>query len=89
MMTKKAKRAILADIRQQVKWIQQAIDNNEDQDYLEQLGMQLSATALNFEWMPFLLFLSYLLYGFLRPFLSREMKRDIEEEEDDESAAPH
>jgi hypothetical protein len=49
MMTKKAKRAILKDIRQQVKWIQQAIDNNEDQDFLEQLGMQLSATALNFE----------------------------------------
>jgi hypothetical protein len=49
MMTKKAKREVLADIRQQVKWIQQAIDNNEDQDYLEQLGMQLSATALNFE----------------------------------------
>jgi CDP-diacylglycerol--serine O-phosphatidyltransferase len=46
-------------------------------------------TALNFEWMPFLLFLSYLLYGFFRPFLSREMKRDIEEEEDDESPTPH
>jgi CDP-diacylglycerol--serine O-phosphatidyltransferase len=46
-------------------------------------------TALNFEWMPFLLFVSYLLYGFLRPFLSREMKRDIEEEDEDESTAPH
>jgi CDP-diacylglycerol--serine O-phosphatidyltransferase len=43
-------------------------------------------TALNFEWMPFLLFLTYLLYGFLRPFLSREMKRDIEEDEDEEEA---
>tara|TARA_R110000822_G_C15239618_1_gene486213 strand:+ start:732 stop:890 length:159 start_codon:yes stop_codon:yes gene_type:complete len=49
MLTKKAKKAILADIRQQVKWIQQAIDNNDDQDWLEQLGMQLSATALDFE----------------------------------------
>jgi hypothetical protein len=29
------------------------------------------------------------LYGFLRPFLSREMKRDIEEEDEDESTAPH
>jgi CDP-diacylglycerol--serine O-phosphatidyltransferase len=43
-------------------------------------------TVLNFEWMPFILFVSYLLYGFLRPFLSREMKRDIEEnDEDDET----
>jgi CDP-diacylglycerol--serine O-phosphatidyltransferase len=41
-------------------------------------------TVLNFEWMPFILFLSYLLYGFLRPFLSREMKRDIEENDDDD-----
>ena len=45
-------------------------------------------TALNFEWMPFVLFLSYLLYGFLRPFLSREMKRDIEDGEDDD-LPPH
>ena len=29
---------------------------------------------------------TYLLYGFLRPFLSREMKRDIEEDEDEEEA---
>jgi hypothetical protein len=48
-MTKKRKQEIMKDIRQQIKWIQQAIDNNEDQDYLEQLGMQLSATALLFE----------------------------------------
>jgi CDP-diacylglycerol--serine O-phosphatidyltransferase len=40
-------------------------------------------TALNFEWMPFALFLVYLLYGFLRPFLSREMKRGIEEEDEE------
>jgi CDP-diacylglycerol--serine O-phosphatidyltransferase len=55
------------------------------------VGILIAAvlTALNFEWMPFLLFLSYLLYGFFRPFLSREMKRDIEEEDDDESPAPH
>jgi CDP-diacylglycerol--serine O-phosphatidyltransferase len=43
-------------------------------------------TVLNFEWMPFILFLSYLLYGFLRPFLSREMKRDIEENDDDDES---
>jgi CDP-diacylglycerol--serine O-phosphatidyltransferase len=37
-------------------------------------------TALNYEWMPAVLFLSYLLYGFLRPWLSREWRREIEEE---------
>jgi len=41
-------------------------------------------TVRNYEWMPFVIFVSYLLYGFLRPFLSREMKREIEEEEEDE-----
>lgn len=42
-------------------------------------------TAMNFEWMPFVIFVSYLLYGFLRPFLSRRMKQEIEEElEEDE-----
>lgn len=42
-------------------------------------------TAIYYEWMPFVAFLSYLLYGFFRPFLSRKMKQDIEEElEDDE-----
>jgi len=30
--------------------------------------------------MPAVLFLSYLLYGFLRPFLSLRMQRGIEEE---------
>lgn len=44
-------------------------------------------TALNIEWMPFVIFVSYLLYGFLRPFLSRKMKEEIEDEiEDDEPA---
>jgi CDP-diacylglycerol--serine O-phosphatidyltransferase len=37
-------------------------------------------TALNYEWMPAVLFLCYLLYGFLRPWLSREWRREIEEE---------
>jgi len=44
-------------------------------------------TVLNLEWMPFLLFLSYLLYGFFRPFLSRKMKEEIEEEVEDEEPA--
>ena len=40
----------------------------------------LIITVLNYEWMPAVLFLSYLLYGFLRPWLSREWRREIEEE---------
>jgi CDP-diacylglycerol--serine O-phosphatidyltransferase len=40
-------------------------------------------TAVCWEWMPFVIFLVYLLYGFLRPFLSRSMKREIEEEDDE------
>jgi CDP-diacylglycerol--serine O-phosphatidyltransferase len=41
-------------------------------------------TALNFQWMPAVIFISYLLYGFLRPFLSRKMKEEIEEEVEDD-----
>jgi CDP-diacylglycerol--serine O-phosphatidyltransferase len=43
-------------------------------------------TVLNYEWMPAVLFISYLLYGFLRPWLSREWRREIEEEIGEESA---
>ncbi len=50
----------------------------------------LLCTGLYYEWMPFVLFVSYLLYGFMRPFLSRKMKEEIEEEleDDDEQAEP-
>jgi len=44
-------------------------------------------TWLFYEWMPAVLFLSYLLYGFLRPWLSREWRREIEEEIGEEPAA--
>jgi len=37
-------------------------------------------TVMYYEWMPAVLFLAYLLYGFLRPWLSREWRREIEEE---------
>lgn len=37
-------------------------------------------TAINWEWMPAVIFVSYLLYGFLRPWLSRKWQREIEEE---------
>ena len=43
------------------------------------------STVMFYQWMPFVIFVTYLLYGFLRPFLSRKMKREIEDEiEDDE-----
>jgi CDP-diacylglycerol--serine O-phosphatidyltransferase len=40
----------------------------------------LICTGMFYQWMPAVLFLSYLLYGFLRPWLSREWQRGIEEE---------
>ncbi len=47
-----------------------------------------SLTIAFYDWMPFVLFLSYLLYGFLRPFLSRKMKQEIEEELDEDEDQP-
>src|SRR5216117_837466 len=44
-------------------------------------------TGLNYEWMPAVLFLAYLLYGVLRPWLSREWQREIEEEIGEEPSA--
>jgi CDP-diacylglycerol--serine O-phosphatidyltransferase len=41
-------------------------------------------TAMNWEWMPAVIFISYLLYGFLRPWLSVKWQREIEEEIGDE-----
>ena len=41
-------------------------------------------TVLNYQWMPAVIFISDLLYGFLRPFLSRKMKEEIEDEVEDE-----
>ena len=54
-------------------------------------------TAMNYQWMPFALFMVYLLYGFTRPFLSRAWRKEIEEtiegdtlddDEDEEGPAP-
>jgi CDP-diacylglycerol--serine O-phosphatidyltransferase len=45
-------------------------------------------TVMNFQWMPAVIFISYLLYGFLRPFLSRKMKQEIEEEVEDDEDEP-
>src|SRR5213082_2395074 len=44
------------------------------------ISVVLVITAMNYELMPAVLFLAYVLYGFLRPWLSREWRREIEEE---------
>jgi CDP-diacylglycerol---serine O-phosphatidyltransferase len=44
-------------------------------------------TAIFYEWMPAALFLAYLIYGFVRPFLSLAWRREIEEEIEDENDA--
>ncbi|HXX42710.1 MAG TPA: CDP-diacylglycerol--serine O-phosphatidyltransferase [Chthoniobacterales bacterium] len=51
------------------------------------ISLVILFTVMNYEWMPAVLFLSYLLYGFLRPWLSREWRREIEEEIGEESEA--
>jgi len=45
--------------------------------------------ALNYQWMPAALFMTYLMYGFLRPWISRSWRRGIERgiEESDGSDA--
>jgi CDP-diacylglycerol--serine O-phosphatidyltransferase len=44
-------------------------------------------TAMNYEWMPAVLFLAYLLYGVLRPWISHQWRREIEEEIGEEPSA--
>lgn len=39
--------------------------------------------AMNYEWAPAILFVIFLLYGFVRPFLSGAWRKQIEDEEDD------
>jgi CDP-diacylglycerol--serine O-phosphatidyltransferase len=46
----------------------------------------LVMTALNWEWMPAVLFVSFLIYGFVRPFASLRFRRSIED--DEETAGP-
>ncbi len=51
------------------------------------IAISISLTVMYYHWMPAVIFIAYLLYGFLRPFLSRQIKEGIEEEiEDDEEA---
>ena len=42
----------------------------------------LAFAGLNYEWMPAILFVSFLLYGFVRPLLSRPLRAEIEDEEE-------
>lgn len=45
-------------------------------------------TVQKYTWMPAVIFIIYLLYGFLRPFLSMRMRREIEDEEAEEGGNP-
>jgi len=42
----------------------------------------LAFTALNWEWMPSVLFVSFLVYGFVRPFVSQRFRQRIEDDDD-------
>jgi len=41
-----------------------------------------------YEWMPAVLFVAFLIYGFIRPFISKAMRHEIEDEEEDELQEP-
>ena len=43
-------------------------------------------TVQHYVWMPAVIFIAYLLYGFLRPFLSHRMRHEIEDPDEDEEA---
>ena len=44
-------------------------------------------TMMNWQWMPAVLFVSYLMYGLVRPWVSRKWQREIEAEDDTEDSA--
>lgn len=44
----------------------------------------IAFAGLNYEWMPALLFVLFLIYGFVRPLISRPLRREIEDEEEQE-----
>jgi len=44
----------------------------------------IAFAGLNYEWMPAVLFVLFLIYGFIRPLLSRSWRREIEDDEDHE-----
>jgi CDP-diacylglycerol---serine O-phosphatidyltransferase len=44
----------------------------------------LALCAMNYEWMPALVFVAYLTYGFVRPHISKTIRKEIEEEDDEQ-----
>jgi CDP-diacylglycerol---serine O-phosphatidyltransferase len=44
----------------------------------------LAFAGLNYEWMPAVLFILFLIYGFIRPLLSGNWRKEIEDEEEHE-----
>jgi CDP-diacylglycerol--serine O-phosphatidyltransferase len=52
------------------------------------LILLLAFTAMNYQWMPAVLFVSFLVYGFVRPFISKAIRREIEEDAGDDSETP-
>ncbi len=48
----------------------------------------LAFTAMNYQWMPAVLFVSFLVYGFVRPFISKTLRKEIEVEPPEESETP-
>jgi CDP-diacylglycerol--serine O-phosphatidyltransferase len=47
----------------------------------------LAMTFIFYQWMPAVIFITYLLYGFFRPFVSKAWRREIEEEEAEDDLA--
>jgi CDP-diacylglycerol--serine O-phosphatidyltransferase len=47
----------------------------------------LGLNIIYYEWMPAIMFVGYLLYGFLRPFISRAWRKDIEDDDDEPAEA--
>jgi len=42
----------------------------------------LGVTAMFYQWMPAVLFVAFLLYGFVRPFVGKALRREIEDEDE-------
>lgn len=42
----------------------------------------LVLTAINYQWMPAVLFVAFLLYGFVRPFVGKALRREIEDDDE-------
>jgi CDP-diacylglycerol--serine O-phosphatidyltransferase len=45
----------------------------------------LVITAINYQWMPAVLFVAYLTYGFVRPFVGKALRREIEDDDEEEA----